>query len=103
MTNKLMKDGVYWCSEDWHGSPTLDIKVRLKETEKSYVLTLIEDKSRFPSGHIEMMFKDSDTVHIPKENNRTRHAMNTVDGMDNWFCIYPDRAGVPFSFNWIED
>ena len=95
-----MKNGLYRCDQDWHGRPTLNITVELKETDKSYVLTLVEDKSRFPDGHIEMMFRDSRKVTIPK-SGKGPHAFVTGENFDNWFVLYPGRNGVPFSFNWL--
>lgn len=94
-----MKNGLYICNTDWRGNPTLDYKVRLKETEKSYILTLVENNTRYSTGHIEMMFGNKGKVVIPKDG-RCPHCFNTVDGMDNWFCVYPGRAGIPFSFSW---
>ena len=90
-----MISGEYRCSGDDHGY-RMDITIEARETEKSYILTLIEDKSRFPSGQIEKLFKKSKKVVIPKVNRKPggHPAMNH----ETWFVIYPFQAGMPFLF-----
>lgn len=90
-----MISGTYHCADDDHGF-RMDITVEAKETEKSYILTLIEDKSRFPSGHIEMLFKKSKRTVIPKVNRKP--GGHPVLDHETWFIIYPFQAGIPFLF-----
>lgn len=40
-----MLNGLYQCTKNWQGNNEYDIKVRVKETEKSYSMQLVENKS----------------------------------------------------------
>lgn len=92
-----MIDGVYHCDHDWHGNHTINVTIKARETEKFYILNLIEDNSRFPDGHITGLFKDNGMVRVPKQGGR--HAV--VDG-NGFFVVYPFRNGVPFGFDLVE-
>lgn len=89
-----MKNGIYKCLKEYGEA---DATIKFKETKESYILTLISDDSRYPSGHIEMLFKNSPKAVINKK--RSPHGMVTGD---DWFTIYPFRAGMPFLFEFQE-
>ena len=91
-----MKSGIYHCGMARNcGLDILDITISVKSTPKRYVLTLIEDKSRFKDGHIKMLFDKGKTATIGKDKP-SRHAI--IDWGDDSFTIYPFRNGIPFYF-----
>lgn len=92
-----MLNGLYQCTKNWQGNNEYDIKVRVKETEKSYSMQLVENNSRYSPGHIDMLFSKKDKIMIKKE--KSQHSMNVWS--DNDFTIYPFRAGIPFHFEKI--
>ena len=91
-----MKSGIYHCRMVRSGGfDIIDITISVKSTSIRYVLTLIEDKSRFKDGHIKMLFDKGKTTIIGKDKP-SRHAI--IDWGDDSFTIYPFRNGVPFYF-----
>ena len=92
-----MLNGLYQCTKNWQGNNEYDIKVRVKETEKSYSMQLVENNSRYSPGHIDRLFSKKDKIMIKKE--KSQHSMNVWS--DNDFTIYPFRAGIPFHFEKI--
>lgn len=89
-----MKNGVYTAKDEHRG---YDLKVIVKESDKSYVLELLKNNSRFSPGHIDMMFAKSNKIRINKMNRP--HA---IIEFDDGFTIYPYRAGVPYYFENME-
>ena len=96
----MLKPGLYkfFCEECGHrvGEITLDIH----ETRTAFVLKLVENTVRYDAPQIDDMFRESECCVIRK--NGSRHAMSFCDGIDNWFCLYPYRVGVPYSFEHID-
>lgn len=72
--------------------------LKVSETAKAYYFQLIENTMRYSPAHIDMMFAKSDSVRINKE--RTSHAMNLGE---DYFVIYPFRAGIPFLFELVKE
>ena len=93
-----MKTGRYKCVLDHRGNNVYDITVDAKETEKSFILNLVEDNSRYPDGHMNVLFGKSGKAVISK--NGSDHSL--VNEQD-WFVVYPNRNGVPFLFEYQED
>lgn len=93
-----MKKGLYKHIKDdgYFDKGTIIIKV--SETAKSYIFKLIENTFRYSPAHIDMMFTKSNKVIINKEKNP--HAINLGE---DYFVIYPYRAGIPFLFEYIEN
>lgn len=90
-----MKNGLYrWAWESYTNNGEYLIKVT--ETEKSYTFELVENTMRFSPAHMDMLFEKSNKVKINKE--KSPHAMN-ISG-DDWFCVYPYRAGIPYVFEY---
>lgn len=85
---KAIKDGMFG----------YEIIISVKETEKSYILNLINNNSRYSPAHIDMLFKKSNRVKIDKE--KSQHAMRVWSNKD--FTIYPFRAGIPFWFSFVD-
>ena len=81
----MLKPGIYKCEPD--GARGV-VTIRVKETEKSYVFTLID-----------MLFAKSGRAVIPRDKP-SPHAIPWKG--DGWFTIYPYRAGIPFLFNLAE-
>lgn len=78
-------------SNIWH---EYSILMDVKETEKSYIFRLVELKSRYSAGHIEMLFSKSKRVVIKK--NCGGHAI--IAWGDEAFTFYPYQAGIPYYF-----
>ena len=90
----MLKQGVYIAENDESIWKSYTIKLKVKETDKSYIFELIEFQSRYSGVHIEMLFKNSNRVVLRK--NKGGHAMR-VWGDDN-FTFYPYQAGIPYFF-----
>ena len=73
-----------------------DILLEVHETKNAFVLTLLEQQVRYDAPQIDDMFQKSNRVVIRKDGSK--HAMSFCQGMNDWFCLYPYRVGVPFSF-----
>lgn len=93
----MLKSGIYEATKDEGMFDRYSIKMKVKETDKSYILELLEFDSNYPPAHMELLFKDKKKVIIHK--NKGGHAMR-VWGDDN-FTIYPFQAGIPFYFRFI--
>ena len=93
-----MKAGRYVCKLNWRQEEIYDITVDAKETDKSYILNLVKDNSRFPDGHIELLFKEGNRAVIGKSGGR-----HSIVNHDDWFVVYPDHNGVPFLFEYVEE
>lgn len=89
-----IKNGIYKCKPDGCCG---EITIEVKETEKAFSFKLIENTCRYSPAHIDMLFSKSDKVINKKQGGR--HPMRFVDGMPDWFVIYPFQAGIPFSFD----
>ena len=94
-----MKNGLYRYEDRDSYTNRGEYIIKLKETEKSYTFELIKNDMRFSKGHLDMLFSKSKKVKINKE--KSPHAIN-ISG-DDWFCIYPYRAGIPYVFEYIEE
>lgn len=95
----MLKEGLYISENHENALDAYTIKMHVKETEKSYIFTLIDFESRYSAAHIEMLFKNSKRFVLRK--NRGRHALR-IWGDDD-FTFYPYQAGIPYCFKMIED
>ena len=75
------------------------ITMNVKETEKSYIFTLVEFNSRYSASQIEYFFSKSKRVVMLK--GRSGHAIRVWSNTD--FTLYPFQAGIPFYFQLIDD
>lgn len=91
-----MEKGFYRCTHDNHMHDNGSIVVEVSETEKSYILKLIENTYKYSPAHIDMLFEKSNKVVIKKE--KSPHAI--IEGGD-YFVIYPYRAGLPYLFEQV--
>lgn len=89
-----MRDGLYRYVDKDDATNRGEYIIKLRETPTSYVFERIKNDMRFSPVHLDMMFESSDGVTVNK--TKTSHAINTVG--DDWFCIYPYRAGIPYVF-----
>ena len=92
----MLKRGLYIAEDQDCLDPNYryEIKMNVSETEKSFVLTLLELNSRYGATQIEVMFSHSKKVTIRKDGSK--HALRVWG--DNDFTLYPYRVGVPFYF-----
>lgn len=93
-----MRDGLYRYIDKDNATNRGEYIIKLHETSISYVFEKIKNDMRFSPAHLDMMFKSSGGVAVNK--TRSPHAINTVG--DDWFCIYPYRAGIPYVFELME-
>lgn len=70
------------------------ITMDVKETDKSYIFTLVDFQTRYGGAHIEMLFSKTKRVVIRK--NKGGHAMRVWN--DKSFTFYPYQAGIPYLF-----
>ena len=70
------------------------IVMDVKETDKSYIFTLVELESRYSASHMQLLFSKSNRVVIRK--NRGGHAIRIWS--DDDFTLYPFQAGIPYYF-----
>ena len=70
------------------------IVMDVKETEKSYILQLVEFESRYSASHISHLFSKSKRVVLRKAKGG--HAIRKWG--DGTFTFYPFQAGIPFYF-----
>lgn len=68
--------------------------LHVKETEKSFVFTMLEKQNRYANDQIETAFGGKERLTVSKAGSR--HGI-CVWG-DSSFTIYPYRVGVPFYF-----
>lgn len=94
----MLREGIYQAERNESMTDKYFIKIRLKETEKSYIFELLEFDSRYPPAQMEMFFRKSNRVVLRKDKGG--HAM-WVWGEDS-FTFYPYQAGIPFVFNLID-
>ncbi len=94
----MLREGIYKAEHNESMTDKYLIKIRLKETDKSYIFELLEFESRYPPAQMEMFFKNSKRVVLRKDKGG--HAVR-VWGEDS-FTIYPYQAGIPFVFDLID-
>ena len=95
----MLLPGLYRAENDDSIYDQYRIDIRVKETEKSYIFTLEDFKSRYSGAHIEMFFSKSKRVVIRKDKGG--HAMRIWSNSD--FTIYPYQAGIPYWFRRLEE
>ena len=95
----MLKEGLYISENHENALNAYTIKMHVKETEKSYIFTLIDFESRYSAARIEMLFKNSKRFVLRK--NRGGHALQ-IWGDDD-FTFYPYQAGIPYYFKMIEE
>lgn len=79
-------------SDDWLNA--FHIVMDVKETDKSYILQLIEFDSRYSATHISLLFSKSKRVVLSK--SKGGHAIRKW--CDGTFTFYPFQAGIPYYF-----
>ena len=101
----MLKTGLYkWVSAEcglFGGESCLlggHVKVWMKETKHSFIITLVESTCKFEAPQLDDLFRDSPRVVIRKSGSK--HALN-ISG-DDWFCLYPYCVGVPYPFRMEE-
>ncbi len=92
----MLKSGTYKWESDDGGIFGGYVRVRMKETSASFIITLVENACKFNAPQLDAFFQKSPRVVIRKDGSK--HALN-ISG-DDWFCLYPYRVGVPFAFRY---
>ena len=75
------------------------IVMDVKETDKSYIMQLIEFNSRYSASHISLLFPKSKRVLLSKK----RGGFSIKNWGDNTFTFYPFQAGIPYYFEKLPD
>lgn len=75
------------------------IVMDVKETDKSYIMQLIEFNSRYSASHISLLFSKSKRVLLSKK----RGGFSIKNWGDNTFTFYPFQAGIPYYFEKLPD
>lgn len=70
------------------------IVVDVKETDKSYIMQLVEFNSRYSASHISLLFSKSKRVVLSKKKGD--FAIRSWS--DDSFTFYPFQAGTPYYF-----
>ena len=79
-------------SDDW--LKAYHIVMDVKETDKSYILQLVEFDSRYSATHISLLFSKSKRVVLSK----SKGAPAIRKWCDGTFTFYPFQAGIPYYF-----
>ena len=75
------------------------IVMDVKETDKSYIMQLIEFNSRYSASHISLLFSKSKRVLLSKKKG----GFAIKNWGDNTFTFYPFQAGIPYYFKKVSD
>ena len=92
-----MTDGIYSYVQVNNPYDVGTLVVRVKDTEKSLQLNIIEKNTRF-SSHIDALFGNKEKVIV----NKQRSPHSVVYG-EHYFVIYPNRMGCPLYFEEIRE
>lgn len=84
-------------NDDW--LKAFHIVIDVRETEKSYILQLLEFDSRYSATHISLLFSKSKRVVLNK--SRGGHVIRKWG--DGTFTFYPFQAGIPYYFQRVPD
>lgn len=76
-----------------------DVIISARETKKSFIFELVENRGRYYPPHLEMMFSGNGKCRISKD--KSPHAI--MCWYDGTFTIYPYRDGIPFYFDKYKD
>ena len=90
----MLKPGIYRAEQDENWLDRYMVRIKVKETEKSYIFQLVDFQSRYSAVHIERFFQRSNRVVIRKD--RGGHAIRAWSAED--FTFYPFQAGIPYYF-----
>ena len=106
----MLRSGLYKSEQDGNVFDYYKIIIEVKETEKSFVFTLIEFDTQYGATQMENLFQrrwnEEAREYIPNKRKVTikkdkgGHAIR-IWGEDN-FTFYPYQAGVPFYFELVE-
>lgn len=95
----MLLQGAYMAEKTDSVLDSYRILMYVKETDKSYILHLIDLKTRYGAAHMELLFSKSKRVVIRK--GRGGHAIRIWP--DGTFTFYPYQAGIPFYFKPVEN
>ena len=92
----MLLAGTYRWESDRPGIWGGHVRVNMKETAASFIITLLENTCRFNAPQLDDLFQNNKRVVIRKDGSK--HALSFCNGINDWFCLYPYRVGVPYSF-----
>lgn len=95
----MLKSGLYVSENSDSIYDAYTIKMKVKETDKTFIFELVELSSRFSAPHMKKLFQNSKRFWLRK--SRGGHGLQCWD--DSSFTFYPFQAGIPFVFKLVSD
>lgn len=95
----MLKSGLYVAKNSDSIYDAYTIKMKVKETDKTFIFELVELSSRFSAPHMKKLFQNSKRFWLRK--SRGGHEIRCWD--DNSFTFYPYQAGIPYLFKLVSD
>ena len=95
----MLKSGLYVAENNSNVYDAYRIKLRVKETRKSFTFELVEFFSHYSASTIKMLFHGTKRFQLKKGEGA--HAIRCLS--DDGFDFYPYQAGTPYSFKLISD
>lgn len=95
----MLKSGLYLAENNDSIYDAYTIKMKVKETEKTFIFELVELSSRFSAPHMKKLFQNSKRFWLRK--SRGGHGIQCIG--DDCFTFYPYQAGIPYAFNLVSD
>lgn len=95
----MLKPGLYIAQNNDSIYDAYTIKMKVKETDKTFIFELVELSSRFSAPHMKKLFQNSKKFWLRK--SRGGHGIQCWG--DSSFTFYPYQAGIPYVFNLVSD
>lgn len=95
----MLKSGLYVAENNDSVYDAYRIKLRVKETRKSFTFELVEFFSHYSASTIKMLFHGTKRFQLKKGEGA--HAIRCLS--DESFDFYPYQAGTPYSFKLVSD
>lgn len=95
----MLKSGLYIAENNDNIYDAYRIKMRVKETHKSFTFELVEFFSHYSASQIKMMFQGTKKFQLKKGEGA--HGIRCWD--DESFTLYPFQSGNPYVFKLVTD
>lgn len=95
----MLKSGLYIAENNDSIYDAYTVKMKVKETDKTFIFELVELSSRFSAAHMKKLFQNSRKFWLRK--SRGGHGIQCWD--DSSFTFYPFQAGIPYVFKLVSD
>lgn len=95
----MLKSGLYVAENNDNIYDAYRIKMRVKETHKSFTFELVEFFSHYSASQIKMLFQGKKKFQLKKGEGA--HGIRCWD--DESFALYPFHSGRPYDFKLVSD